>query len=79
MVVTDREMPGQAKQKETAMLYHPSISEAYADQRRRDLIAQADAWRLARGARNVRHAEARQAARVRGRLHGLIRVLRPAS
>ena len=79
MVVTDRETPGRTQQKETAMYYHPSINEACAANRRRNLIAQADAWRLARSIRNDRPAEAKQAARAKGRLHGVIRVLRPAS
>jgi hypothetical protein len=60
------------------MYYHPSINEACAADRRRDLIAQADAWRLARVIRNVRPAEPRQTPRAKGGLHGVIRVLRPA-
>jgi len=36
------------------MFTHPAITEAIASQRRRDLIAQADAYRLARTARNSR-------------------------
>jgi hypothetical protein len=34
------------------MFTHPAITEALASQRRRDLITQADAYRLARTARN---------------------------
>jgi len=38
------------------MFTHPTITEAIASQRRRDLIAQADAYRLARVARSTRPA-----------------------